>query len=206
MDRLPHISAAFRPAVRRPATITFRRNAAATDSAPRLARVGPPATAQPSYLCARTCRFFALCRNITGKRTGWPMRDNGGFERRLQVFVDAIDRRGKRNDKIGMELHIRTDLGSRERLNGCIDFLSPMDERTSWLQHAYPTHHYATSSQLLSTPLLSLLSLLEHAAPPMVFCVSAYSGVGARRRGQSDVRIVWQRHSHVRLYAQHPRV
>ncbi|KAF8498880.1 hypothetical protein BU17DRAFT_72283 [Hysterangium stoloniferum] len=123
MDRLPHISAAFRPAVRRPATITFRRNAAATDSAPRLARVGPPATAQPSYLCARTCRFFALCRNITGKRTGWPMRDNGGFERRLQVFVDAIDRRGKRNDKIGMELHIRTDLGSRERLNGCIDFL-----------------------------------------------------------------------------------
>ncbi|KAF8516000.1 hypothetical protein BU17DRAFT_67655 [Hysterangium stoloniferum] len=55
-------------------------------------------------------------RNIAGKRTGRPMLDNRGSERRLQVFVDAIDRGGKRNDKGGMEVQ-------RERLGGCIDFL-----------------------------------------------------------------------------------
>ncbi|KAF8509000.1 hypothetical protein BU17DRAFT_70616 [Hysterangium stoloniferum] len=68
-------------------------------------------------------------RNIGGKRTGRPMLDNGGSERRLQVFVDAIDRGGK--DKRGVELDLSADLGSRERLGGCIGFLSSMGERTA---------------------------------------------------------------------------
>ncbi|KAF8521932.1 hypothetical protein BU17DRAFT_64660 [Hysterangium stoloniferum] len=64
----------------------------------------------------------------------------------LQVFADVID---CRNDKGGVELDLSADLGSRERLGGCIGFL------------------------LMITPLLSLFSLLEPAAPPMVFWVSS---------------------------------
>ncbi|KAF8509002.1 hypothetical protein BU17DRAFT_70617 [Hysterangium stoloniferum] len=145
MGRLPHIYTAFHPAAH-PATLKSRRNATA-----RLAAVGPSATAQPSAP-ATFVHALADFRDLTGGQRWIIAVPNG-------VFVDAIDHGGKRNDKRGVELDLSPDLGSRDRLGGCIGFL-------------------ATSSQLLITPLLSLLPLLDPAAPSMVFCVSTHSEVG----------------------------
>ncbi|KAF8509006.1 hypothetical protein BU17DRAFT_70621 [Hysterangium stoloniferum] len=145
----------------RPPTLKSRRNAAAP-----LGAVGPSVTAQSlvpatfAHTLANSSRFVETL----------PVIERRGRRRIIAVsngvFVNAIDRGGKRNDKRGVELDLSLDLGSRDRLGGCI------------------------GSLLLITRLLSLLSLLEPAALSMGFCVSRYSGVGTRRRGQSYVLIV----------------
>ncbi|KAF8525543.1 hypothetical protein BU17DRAFT_62691 [Hysterangium stoloniferum] len=126
MERLPHFSTAFHPAPH-PATTKSRRNAAAP-----LGAVGPSVTAQSSFpatfahTLANSSRFVEIL----------PVLERRGRRRIIAVsngvFVDAIDRSGKRNDKRSIKLDLSPDLGSRDRLGGCIGFLSSMDECTSW--------------------------------------------------------------------------
>ncbi|KAF8525485.1 hypothetical protein BU17DRAFT_62639 [Hysterangium stoloniferum] len=103
MDCLPHLySLTFCPP-----PLKSRRNAAAAISAARLAAVGPSAAEPPSAAFAHT--FAESSRFVETL----PVQEQG-------VFVDAIDRGGKRNDNGGMELHMElhstADLSWRERL------------------------------------------------------------------------------------------
>ncbi|KAF8515985.1 hypothetical protein BU17DRAFT_67644 [Hysterangium stoloniferum] len=168
MERLPDFSTAFHPAPH-PATLKSRRNAAAP-----LGAVGPSVTAQslvPATFAHTLANFSRFVETL-------PVLERRGRRRIIAVsngvFVDATDRGGKRNDKGGI-----TNVA-----HGCNTHIQP-----TVLGHLFPALDHA---------LLSLLSLLEPAALSMGFCVSKYSGVGTRRRGQSYVLIVG---GGIRVYA-----
>ncbi|KAF8519777.1 acetylglutamate kinase ARG6 [Hysterangium stoloniferum] len=115
-----------------------------------------------------------------GEVDGWIMALPNGV---CKPFVDAIDRGGKGKDKGGVVL----DLSADYRFEGEAGWTYGLPElygRTRIMAATRISNPgcYATSSQLLIAP---LLSLLDPAAPPTVFGVSGYSG-GGTVAGTSD--------------------
>ncbi|KAF8516002.1 hypothetical protein BU17DRAFT_93099 [Hysterangium stoloniferum] len=93
MERLPHFSTAFHPAPH-PATLKSGRNAATP-----LAAVGSSVTAQPSV----PVTFAHTLADFSRFLETLPVIERRGRRRIIAVsngvFVDEIDRRGKRNDR-----------------------------------------------------------------------------------------------------------
>ncbi|KAF8525477.1 hypothetical protein BU17DRAFT_62631 [Hysterangium stoloniferum] len=131
------------------------RNAAAANSAARLAAVGPSAAAPPSAAFAHTFADSSrFVEKLPVKEWGgrfWIMAVPNGVCKSLWMRLTVAETEMRTR---AMELHSTADLSWGERLGACIGYL------------------------LLITPLLSIPFLLDPAAPRMVFRVSSYSGVG----------------------------
>ncbi|KAF8525541.1 hypothetical protein BU17DRAFT_83793 [Hysterangium stoloniferum] len=140
-------------------TLKSRRNAAAP-----LVTLGSFATAQPSV----PATFAHTLANFSRFVETLPVIERRGRRRIIAVsngvFVNAIDRGEKRNDKSGVELDFSLDLGSRDRLGGCIGSLTNVPHGCN--THIQPTllGHFFPA---LDHALLSLLSLLGPAALSM---------------------------------------